>query len=58
MREELKAELVDAVKVATAVLNDDDALAIVEICRKATDREIADISERCLAESIRKGDAE
>ena len=57
MHEEFKAELVDAVKAATAVLNDEEALAILKICDMAADREIADISERCLEESIRDGDA-
>ena len=58
MTEEFRNELVDAVKAATAVLNDEEALAIVKICKMATDREIADMSERYLEESIRNGDAE
>lgn len=58
MTEKFKEELVDVVKAATKVLNDEDALAIVRICKQATNREIADVTERYLNESIRKGDAE
>ena len=58
MQEEFKSELVDVVKAATAVLSDEDALAIVEICKRATNREIADVTERYLSESIRGSDGE
>ena len=46
MQEEMKEALVEAVRSSTAVLNDEDALAILEICRRATDREIVDATER------------
>lgn len=52
MLDEFKEELVNVVKSSTNVLNDEDALAIVEICKRAADREIADITERYLAEQI------
>lgn len=52
MLDEFKEELVNVVKSSTDVLNDEDALAIVEICKRAADREIADITERYLAEQI------
>lgn len=52
MIEKLKEELVEAVKAATAVLNDEEALAIVKICKMATDREIANVTEEYLAEQI------
>ena len=58
MTEEFKKELIDVVSAATEVLNDEDALEIVRICKGATDREIADLSERCLMESLKGGDAE
>ena len=53
MSEEFKEELVNAVKAATAVLNDEEALAIVKICKIATDREIASVTEEYLAEQIK-----
>lgn len=58
MLEEFKEELVDTVKAATEVLNDEEALVIVKICKQATDRKIADLTERYLADSIRGGEAE
>lgn len=59
MSEEFKEELVNAVKAATEVLNDEEALAIVKICKIATDREIASVTEEYLAEQINsEGDAE
>jgi len=58
MTEGFKAELVDAVKAATEVLNDEDVLKILEICKHAADREIAEATERYLEEAIREGESE
>lgn len=58
MTEEFKKELIDVVSAATEVLNDEDALEIVRICKSAADREIADVSERYLIESLKGGDTE
>ena len=55
MSEEFKRELVSAVKAATDVLNDEEALAIVKICKIATDREIASMTEEYLSEQIKGG---
>lgn len=52
MLNEFKGDLIDAVKAAVEVLTDEEALAIIAICREATEREAADASERCLAELI------
>lgn len=52
MLDEFKEELVAAVKAATAVLSDEEALAIVKICEQATDREIASVTEEYLTEQI------
>lgn len=52
MLKEFKDSLVDVVKASTEVLNDDDALAIVEICKHAADREIANATEEYLTERI------
>lgn len=52
MQEELKSSLVDTVQSSVEVLNDDDALAIVQICKRAVNREIANVSEQYLADSI------
>ena len=56
MLNEFKEELVNVVRSSTAVLNDEDALAIVEICRRAADREIASATEEYLAGSIDSGE--
>ena len=59
MLDEFKGTLVDVVKASTEVLNDDDALAIVEICKQAADREIANVTEEYLTKRIKaEGDAE
>lgn len=58
MTEEFREELLDAVKEAVSMLNDEEALAIVKICKQAVNREIAEITERYLEESIRGGEAE
>lgn len=59
MEAELKERLVNIVKSATAVLNEGDALEIVEICKRASEREIANVTEEYLAECIAKsGDAD
>lgn len=52
MQEKLKESLVEMVKASTEVLSDEDALAIVEICKNATDREIASVTEQYMVESI------
>ena len=54
MLKEFKDDLVEVVKSSTAVLNDEDALAIVEICKRAADREIANVTEAYLTECIEK----
>ena len=51
-------ELVDAVKVATAVLNDEEALEILRICKRAADREIANVTEEYIKDCINGGDPE
>lgn len=57
MLKEFKGELVEVVKASTEVLNDEDALAIIEICKRAADREIVSVTEEYLAEQINaKGD--
>lgn len=58
MLDELKEELVHTVKISTEVLNDDDALAIVEICKKAVDRKIADATEQYLMNCVNGGEEE
>ena len=58
MLKEFKEDLVAVVKSSTEVLNDEDAMAIVEICKRAADREIASVTEEYLAECIRKDDGE
>ena len=52
MDSELKNSLVEVVRASTEVLSDDDALAITEICKKAADRAIADVTERYIMESV------
>ena len=58
MLEEFKEELINVVRTSTEVLNDDDALEIVEICKRAANREIAEATERYLEEAIREGESE
>ena len=52
MQEEMKDVLAETVRSATAVLDDEEALAILEICKRAIDRGIADVTEQYLAECI------
>lgn len=54
MEGELKDRLVEMVKSATEVLNEEDALEIVAICKRASEREIANVTEEYLAECIEK----
>ena len=56
MIEELKEDLVESVKTAADVINDEEAMAILEICRRAMDREIAEISERQLINALKTDD--
>lgn len=58
MLEEFKEELINVVRTSKEVLNDEDALKIVEICKHAADREIAEATERYLEETIREGGSE
>ena len=58
MLKEFKDELVEVVKSSTEVLNDEDALAIMEICKRAVNREIANVSEEYLTESLERSDNE
>ena len=55
MQDKFKDELVSVVQSATEVLNEEDALAIVKICKQAADREIANITEEYLASRICEG---
>lgn len=57
MSDEFKEQLIDAVKAAVEVLSDDEALEIVRICGRATDRKIADITEQYIAERIAESDS-
>ena len=60
MKEELKGELLDTVKavVEKDILEEEDALKILAVCKAATDRKIADVSERIMMERISGGEAE
>lgn len=58
MQEELKGSLIDTVKSAVDVLSNDDALEIVNICRRAMDTKIADLTEQYLLDSIEGGEGE
>lgn len=58
MLDEFKEELVQTVKISTEVLNDDDALEIIGICKKAVDRKIADATERYLMNCVNGGEEE
>ena len=58
MIKEYKGKLIEAVKASTEVLNDEDALAIIEICKRAANREIASVTEEYLAEGIKGNDEE
>lgn len=49
---EFKDDLVRTVEASVEVLSDDDALAILEICKRAVNREIAVAAEQYLTESI------
>lgn len=55
MLKEFKGDLVDVVSASTEVLNDEDALAIIEICKSAADKAIAEATERYLIESLNTG---
>ena len=46
-------DLVEIVKSSVELMTDEDALAITEICKRAVDNGIADITEQYLNESIR-----
>lgn len=54
MSEEFKEQLVKGVTdaVAADVLSDDDAIAIIAVCRKATERKIAEVTELYLIDAI------
>lgn len=56
MLDEFKEELVHTVKISTEVLNDDDALEIIGICKKAVDRKIADATEQYLMNCVNGGE--
>ena len=58
MTEEFRDELVAAVKAAAKVLSDEEALAIVKICRFATERAEAELTEEYLIKEIEGGDSE
>lgn len=61
MLDKIKSELIDTVTkaVETDMLNEEDALAIVKICKRAADREIANVTEAYLVQQIEgSGDAE
>lgn len=60
MTEEFKEDVLTAVKsvIDENILSDEDALAIIAICKEATSRAIAEISERCLADLIAGSDPE
>ena len=50
MKEELKSELLDTVKavVEKDILEEEDALQILAVCKAATDRKIAEVSEQIM----------
>lgn len=54
MSEEFKEQLVKGVTdaVAADVLSDDDAIAIIQICRRATERKIAEVTELYMINAI------
>ena len=52
MLSKFKKDLVDVVKGSAEALNDEEALAIIEICKQAIDREIANVTEDYLSSRI------
>ena len=54
MLDKFKGELVDVVTkaVETDMLDDEDALAIIKICKRAADKKIASVTEQYLVEQI------
>lgn len=50
MKEELKKELLDTVNavVERDILEEEDALKILAVCKAATDRKIAEVSEQIM----------
>ena len=57
MKDELKCELLDTVKtvVEKDILEEEDALQILAVCKEATDRKIAEVSEQIMIGRV-KGD--
>ena len=54
MSDEFKEQLIKGVTdaVAADVLSDDDAIAIIAVCRKATERKIAEMTELYMINAI------
>ena len=60
MRDDLKKDLLDSVNavVERDILEEEDALQILAVCKEATDRKIAEVSERIMIGRISGGEVQ